>query len=52
MNLQSLNLVELNAQEVKEVDGGLWVEVIVSSIIDQWDSIKQGFADGYHATHK
>lgn len=24
MNLESLNLVELNAQEVQEVEGGLW----------------------------
>ena len=24
MNLDNLNLVELNAQEVKEVDGGDW----------------------------
>ena len=26
MNLENLNLVELNAQEVKEVDGG-WIEM-------------------------
>jgi hypothetical protein len=24
MNLENLNLVELNAQEVQEVDGGFW----------------------------
>ncbi len=24
MNLENLNLVELNAQEVQEVDGGCW----------------------------
>jgi hypothetical protein len=25
MNLDSLNLVELNAQEIQEVDGGRWL---------------------------
>ncbi len=24
MNLENLNLVELNAQEVQEVEGGMW----------------------------
>ncbi len=24
MNLENLNLVELNAQEVQEVEGGIW----------------------------
>ena len=28
MNLENLNLVELNAQEVQEVDGGMWLEFI------------------------
>jgi hypothetical protein len=51
MNLDNLNLVELNAQEVQEVDGGFWVEVLVGTLIDQWGSFKQGLSDGYHATH-
>lgn len=29
MNLKSLNLVELNAQEMKEVEGGFWLELFV-----------------------
>ena len=28
MNLENLNLVELNAQEVEEVDGGFWLEML------------------------
>lgn len=31
MNLENLDLVELNAQEVKEVDGGLWMELFIAS---------------------
>ena len=33
MNLQNLNLVELNAQEVQEVEGGFWAELIVGVVI-------------------
>lgn len=28
MNLENLNLVELNAQEVQEVEGGIWPIVL------------------------
>ena len=28
MNLENLNLVELNAQEVQEVEGGIWQVVL------------------------
>lgn len=28
MNLENLNLVELNAQEVQEVEGGWWIELL------------------------
>lgn len=48
MNLENLNLVELNAQEVQETDGGNWLEVIVSSAIENWGDIKQGFKDGWN----
>lgn len=30
MNLENLNLVELNAQEVQEVDGGYWGLVLTA----------------------
>jgi hypothetical protein len=49
MNLNSLNLVELNAQEVQEVDGGFWGEVAggvllygIVSAIDYPDSFIDG----------
>jgi hypothetical protein len=50
MNLQNLNLVELNAQEVQEVDGGgkvPWVDIFLA-VADNWDQIKAGFRDGYN----
>ena len=28
MNLENLNLVELNAQEMKEIEGGFWLELL------------------------
>lgn len=29
MNLENLNLVELNAQEMKETEGGFWLTLLV-----------------------
>lgn len=55
MNLQNLNLVELNAQEVQEVEGGSapsWLKKlgwgwVVTEVIDNWEEIKKGAADGW-----
>jgi hypothetical protein len=33
MNLDNLNLVELNAQEVKEVEGGFIIELLIGIAI-------------------
>ena len=52
MNLQNLNLVELNAQEVQEVDGGVnWTPwgvaaAIAVSAFENWGDIREGFSDG------
>lgn len=46
MNLEKMNLVELNAQEVQEVDGGFWQAIagaLALSAIDHWPDIKKGF---------
>lgn len=32
MNLEELNLVELNAQEVKEIDGGIWGPIVAAGV--------------------
>ena len=45
MNLENLNLVELNAQEVQEVNGGYWwllAEVAYELIYSQ-DDVKKGY---------
>lgn len=51
MNLANLNLVELNAQEVQEVEGGRkgsgWVQLFYE-VADHWGDIKAGFSDGYN----
>lgn len=57
MKLNNLNLVELNAQEMLSVEGGSipkWVKTLgwgwlATSIIDNWNEIKEGAADGWNA---
>ena len=45
-NLKNLNLVELNAQEVKKIEGGLilWTKTIVGYLLSEFDSILEGNA--------
>ena len=45
-NLKKLNLVELNAQEVKKIEGGLilWTKTIVGYLLSEFDSILEGNA--------
>jgi hypothetical protein len=56
MNLENLNLVELNAQEMKEVGGGwgwaVWTASALSgsflySVIEDWDGNVAAFNDAY-----
>jgi hypothetical protein len=37
MKLQNLNLVELNAQEMKEVEGGITLKELAHYIKDWWN---------------
>ena len=50
MNLKNLNVVELNAQEVKETEGGLilWADKLGQFtywVVDNWDDIAAGNKD-------
>ena len=47
MNLNNLNLVELNAQEVKEVEGGL---TIFGFTIVEVTGVLDGIPDNTHGT--
>ena len=47
MDVKSLNLVELNVQEAREIDGGGWMW-LAEQIIENWDDIKRGVSDGYN----
>jgi hypothetical protein len=49
MNLQSLNLVELNAQEIHSVEGGIGWEWLAEQVIANWDDIKHGFVAGWNS---
>lgn len=45
LDLQNLNLVELNAQDVQEVDGGfIWVVLgaIATACVADWDNFERG----------
>lgn len=50
--MKNLNLVELNAQEMKSVDGGgggwAW---LAEQIIDNWSEIKAGLRDGWNGNY-
>lgn len=57
MNLDNLNLAELNAQEVQEVEGGILgiddvayaaIAFIGAGIINNWSDIKRGARDAWH----
>ena len=45
MNLDNLNLVELNAQEVQEVEGGYWwvLAEIAYELAYSQDDVKKGY---------
>lgn len=45
MNLDNLNLEGLNAQELQEIDGGIWLVVlsaIATACIADWDNFERG----------
>jgi hypothetical protein len=47
MNLENLNLVELNAQEMKGTDGGfVWVILgaIATACVADWDNFERGLS--------
>jgi lactobin A/cerein 7B family class IIb bacteriocin len=50
MNLDNLNLVELNAQEVQNVDGGI-LPVILAGISIAGAAYAAGYAVGYFMNH-
>lgn len=54
MNLENLNLVELNAQEVQEVEGGIWWPIIwfAAETINSYTDSYNAFKKGYDATNR
>ena len=61
MNLDNLNLVELNAQEVQEVEGGFDFKKLIkraglawlaTEIMDNWADVKQGALEGWNDASK
>lgn len=53
MNLEKLNLVELNAQEISEIDGGSWVRALerIGAAIGVYDAISD-FRDGWNSVNE
>ena len=50
MNLENLNLVELNAQEAQEIEGGI-LPVILAGITIIGAAYAAGYAIGYFMEH-
>jgi hypothetical protein len=50
MELKKLNLVELDARQAEQIDGGDfgW---LFEQIIDNWKEIKRGARDGWNGTY-
>jgi hypothetical protein len=54
MDLKNLNLVELNALEVKKIEGGGWIAEAEQALKDldaNWDNLKKRFMNGYNSYH-
>jgi len=54
MNLKSAGVMELNAVEMREIDGG-WLKEVVEAIIDvcqNWDLYVADFNKGFAAGQK
>lgn len=57
MKLQNLNVVELNAQEMKETEGGFWgslAKAVGGAIIgalacQDWGKLRDAYNAGYNA---
>jgi hypothetical protein len=55
MNLNNLNLVELNAQEIESIEGGLfgWDDlalIVIGALVTQdWDNMGRAYRAGYAA---
>ncbi len=46
-NLENLGVLELSAQESKEVEGGWgWLVPVALYVMAEWDDISAGFNDG------
>lgn len=57
LELQNFGVVELNAKEMEETDGGLpwWLPAalvvgLVISAVNNFGDIREGIQDGYHGT--
>lgn len=55
LNLENLSVQELDAKEMKEIDGGGWrewlLQFIVEKAIENWDDV-QGTSNAIRASYK
>ncbi|WP_165835273.1 hypothetical protein [Chryseobacterium viscerum] len=50
MELKNLNLVELDAHQAEQIDGGIW-GYLFEQISSNWKEIKKGAVDGWNGTY-
>ncbi len=57
LTLDNYDVVEMDASAMRETDGGHWLDKFIKyltleKIVDNWDDIEKGFADGYGNARK
>lgn len=54
MNLKAAGVMELNAVEMREIDGG-WLKEVTAALVDlyeNWETYKASFVEGYKFGYK
>lgn len=54
MNLNAAGVMELNAVEMREIDGG-WLKEVTAALVDlyeNWETYKASFVEGYKFGYK
>jgi hypothetical protein len=59
MKFNEINVAEISSLELLEINGGTapsWLKklgwgYLAQQVVDNWDDIKSGFADGYNAAN-
>lgn len=56
MDLKTLNVIELDSNELMNFEGGNWFRTtiwgtIAYELVSNWDAVKAGISDGWNGTY-